>query len=398
MAYHYVAYTPQGAKVQGRIEAPSEAVAEGILWKQEYTIISLKEAVESRSSTFGGRVRTRDLIVFSQQLATLIESGIPIVRGLHLLGEQISNKHFKAIVIEIVADVQQGRFFSEAILKHGSEFPDLYGRLVEVGERAGNLELVLRRLASYMESEEALKQKIRKAMAYPTFVMVMAIGVVFLMSAVALPPLMSMFTSFDAELPVPTKILLAVTDFMALYKFHVLGAMLLSVISVVVASKTVVGKAFLDRLVLRIPIVNAIIIQGAVARFCQSTATLLQAGIALPEILEMIIRTQGNVVLATALSQVHSQMLQGQGLADPLSQQKVFPNMLNQMVRVGEETGSLDSNLQTLAKYYEEEVDRSVTALTGVLEPAMTIFIGVMVGAIAAAVIMPMYSLMGSIQ
>ena len=398
MAYQYVAYTPQGTKVQGRIDAESEQSAEDILWKQDYTIISLKEAIEAQSSLFSSKVKLRDLIVFSQQLATLIESGIPIVRGIQLLQEQQPSKHFRDILSDILSDIQQGRFFSEAILRHKKEFPDIYGRLVEIGERAGNLELVLRRLAGYMESEEALKRKIRKALAYPSFVLVLAIGVVFLMSAVALPPLMSMFTTFDAELPMPTKILLAVTNFMSVYKIHVAVGMLVTAAGLFITAKTPAGKAFYDRLVLNIPIIRNIVIQGAVARLCQSMATLLQAGIAIPEILDMTIRSQSNTVLAAGLRTVHGELLQGQGLADPLSRQKPFPSMLVQMVRVGEETGALDGNLETLGKFYEEEVDRSVTALTGVLEPAMTIGIGVMVGFIAAAVVMPMYSLMGSIN
>jgi len=397
MAYQYVAYTPQGTKVQGRIDAESEQSAEDILWKQEYTIISLKEAIEAQSSLFSSKIKTRDLIVFSQQLATLIESGIPIVRGIQLLQEQVQSKHFCGILNDILSDVQQGRFFSEAILKHKKEFPDIYGRLIEVGERAGNLELVLRRLSSYMESEEALKRKIRKALAYPSFVLVLAIGVVFLMSAVALPPLMSMFSTFGADLPTPTKILLAITNFMSAYKVHVGVGLLATVAALFITAKTPAGKAFFDRLILKIPIIRNIIIQGAVARLCQSMATLLQAGIAIPEILDMTIRSQTNTVLAAGLRTVHSELLQGQGLADPLSRQKPFPSMLTQMVRVGEETGALDSNLETLGRFYEEEVDRSVSALTGVLEPAMTIGIGVMVGFIAAAVVMPMYGLMGNI-
>lgn len=398
MAYQYMAYTPQGSKVQGRVEAQSENAAEELLWRQKYTIISLKEVLESQSSFLGGRVGSRDLIVFSQQLATLIDSGIPIVRALRLLAEQITNKRFKQVLGDILMDIQQGRFFSEAIRRHKKEFPELYGRLIEVGERAGNLELVLRRLASYMETEEALKRKIRKAMAYPSFVAVLAVGVIFLMSAVALPPLMSMFTTFEAELPLPTKVLLAITEFMSAFKFHVLGVMGGTVLACAIALRTPSGKALLDRVVLKIPLIKRVIVQGAVARFCQSMTTLLQAGIALPEILDMVVQAQSNTVLAHALREVHTELLQGQGLADPLAKQKVFPGMLTQMVRVGEETGALDDNLQTLGIFYEEEVDRTVEALTGVLEPAMTIGIGIMVGFVALAVIMPMYSLMGSIN
>jgi type IV pilus assembly protein PilC len=399
MAFRYIAYTPQGKQVQGSLEAASERAAEDILWKQQYTIVSLRELQESAAgSLFQQRVSTRELVVFSRQLATLIESGIPIVRALQLLQEQMTNKRMRQILGEVVADVQQGRLFSEALMKHKGVFPTLYGRLIEVGEHAGNLEMVLRQMAIYMEKEEALIRKVRGAMTYPTVVTVIAIGVAILMLIFALPPLMTLFTNFDAELPLPTRILLALTDFFSTYKYYVLGGIAGAVGGGVLFFRSDMGRPVFDRLVLRIPLIGQIIVQGAVARMCRSMSTLLRAGISVPEILEMIIRSQSNGVLRKAMEQVHTELLQGQGLAGPLGQQKVFPGMLVQMVRVGEETGSLDSNLETLAVFYEDEVDRAVTALTSALEPALTIVIGVMVGFVAIAVIMPMYSLMGAIQ
>jgi type IV pilus assembly protein PilC len=313
------------------------------------------------------------------------------------LQEQTDNRRLKQILSEVIVDVQQGAFLSQAILKHKGAFPTLYGRLIAVGERAGNLEMVLRQLATYLEKEEALVHKIRGAMAYPTFVLVMALGVVFLMVTVALPPLMGLFTTFDAKLPLPTRILIAITDFFSVYKFHVLGGMLAVIVAGVIFFKTETGRAFFDRLFLKIPLVGKIIVQGAVARMCRSVATLLRAGIALPEIMEMVIRTQGNTVIKEALSEVHSELLQGEGLSDPMGERDIFPGMLVQMVRVGEETGALDSNMETLAIFYEEEVDRTVDALSGAMTPALTIFIGLLVGFVAISVIMPMYSLMGSI-
>jgi len=399
MAYQYIAVTPQGDQVRGRIEASTEDMAEQMLWKLNYTIASLKEIQEDKG-VFGLKagVKTRDLIVFSQQLATLIESGIPIIRAIHLLQEQTANKRLKEILTEVVSDLQQGRFLSEAIAKHKGIFPTLYSRLIEVGEKAGNLEMVLRQLALYMEKEDALVRKIRGALAYPSFVLVVAIGVVILMLTVALPPLMDLFKSFDAELPLPTRVLIALTDFFSTYKFFVFGGLFGVITAAVLFFRTEPGHLLLDRTLLKVPLIGRVIIQGAVARMCRSTATLLQAGLSLPEILDMVVRTQGNRIIAAALDGVRQKMLQGHGLADPLAADKLFPGMLTQMVRVGEETGSLDSNLQTLAVFYEEEVDRAVSAMTSAMEPALTIFIGGLVGFVAVAVIMPMYSLMGSVK
>jgi type IV pilus assembly protein PilC len=399
MAYQYIAVTGEGRKVHGVVDAPNEGAAEEMLWGQQFTILSLREVQQKAASQlFASRIKTRDLIVFSRQLATLIESGIPLVRSLFLLKEQMSNKRFVTVLNEVTSDVQQGRFFSEAILKHQKAFPPLYGRLIEIGERAGNLEMVLRQLSVYLEKEEALVRKVRGAMSYPAFVLTLAVGVIFLMLTVALPPLMEMFLSFEAELPLPTRILIALTSFFSTYKFHIVGGIAGLIVVFLLVLRTEAGHILFDGLMIKIPLVGRIVIQGAVARMCRSISSLLQAGIALPEIMEMVIRTQGNRVISKALQQVHSELLQGHGLSDPLAQRKIFPSMLIQMVRVGEETGSLDSNMETLAGFYEDEVDRAVTAMTSALEPALTIFIGLMVGFVAVSVIMPMYSLMGAIQ
>lgn len=397
--YQYIAYTPQGERVQGRVEAPSEQQAEESLWKLSYTVISLKEAQGHGTSLFGGsRVKTRDLIVFSRQLATLIESGIPIVRALQLLQEQVSSKKLSHIVGEMVVDLQQGRYLSEAIAKRENAFPSIYARLIEVGERTGNLELVLRQLAVYLEKEETLVRKIRGAMAYPGFVLVLAVGVVFLMLTVALPPLMGLFESFGADLPLPTRVLLALTNFFSACKFYILGAMVVLAGGIAAFVRTEPGRRLLDTALLRLPLIGRVTIQGAVARMCRSMSTLLQAGLSMPEIIALCVRTQSNTIIAAALDAVRTELLQGHGLSEPLAQRKLFPGMLIQMVRVGEETGSLDSNMETLAIFYEEEVDRAVAAMAGAMEPALTVFIGGMVGFVALAVIMPMYTLMGSIQ
>jgi type IV pilus assembly protein PilC len=398
MAYQYVAFTPQGDQIQGRIEAESEHEAEELLWKQKYTVISLRAIQESAGrQLFGSRIKTRDLIVFSRQLATLIEAGVSIVRGLELLRDQIPSKVFQKTLDEIIMDVQQGRFFSEAVANHKKAFPTMYARLLEIGERAGNLVMVLRQVATYMEKEEKLVRRIRGASAYPLFVLFMAFGVVFLMLTVALPPLMQLFTSFGAELPLPTRMLIGLTEFASTYTLQIVLVVVILIGGGILFVRSKGGKQIFDRLMIKVPLVGKVIVQGAVARLCRSTATLLQAGISLPEILDMSIRAQSNTVIGAALEQVHSELLQGHGLADPLARQPVFPSMLVQMVRVGEETGSLDSNMDTLAVFYEDEVDRTVDALSSAVEPALTIFIGLIVGFVAVAVIYPMYSLMGSI-
>jgi type IV pilus assembly protein PilC len=294
-------------------------------------------------------------------------------------------------------DVRQGSFISEAILKHEGVFPPLYGRLIEVGERTGNLEMVLRQLAIYLEKEEQLSRKIKGAVTYPAFVLVLAIGVVLLLMFVALPPLMDLFASFGAELPLPTRILMAITGFVTSNVIGLLGGIGGAIAVGVLFIRTEAGHWFLDRLMLRIPLISQITIQGAVARMARSMSSLLKAGIPIPEILRMVIRTQSNRVIKAGLQRVEQELLQGHGLSEPLATEPLFPRMLVQIVRVGEETGSLEGNMETLAAFYEDEVDRVVKALTDAIQPALTLFIGGVVGFVAISVIMPMYTLIGTI-
>jgi len=398
MAFQYVAYTPAGEKVKGKVDAPNERAAEEILWKQSYTIVYISVAPEHTTPFgLGQKVKIRELVVFSQQLAMLIEAGIPIVQALQLLQEHVTSKRLRSVLGEIAMDVRQGSFISEAILKHEGVFPPLYGRLIEVGERTGNLEMVLRQLAIYLEKEEQLSRKIKGAVTYPAFVLVLAIGVVLLLMFVALPPLMDLFASFGAELPLPTRILMAITGFVTSNVIGLLGGIGGAIVVGVLFIRTEAGHWFLDRLMLRIPLISQITIQGAVARMARSMSSLLKAGIPIPEILRMVIRTQSNRVIKAGLQRVEQELLQGHGLSEPLATEPLFPRMLVQIVRVGEETGSLEGNMETLAAFYEDEVDRVVKALTDAIQPALTLFIGGIVGFVAISVIMPMYTLIGTI-
>lgn len=400
MAYRYEAYTPEGERVRGRLAAPSEERAEELLWRQEYTVVSIKKARDRAGGLlpFLGKVKPTDVAVFSRQLATLIQAGIPILRSLRLLREQVPSRQLRHLLADIVVDVEQGSLLSEAILRKPNAFPTFYGRLIEIGERTGNLEAVLRQLAAYIEKEEAVSRQIRGALAYPGFVLAMAFGVVFVLLAVALPPMTDMFLSFDVRLPLPTRMLIALTGFLSTYKFHLLGAVVFFLIAAFRFARTEGGHLLLDRALLRLPVVGRLIIRGALSRMCRAMSALLRAGVPMAEIMALVIRTQGNRLIAGALVRVRDELLQGHGLADPLARQGMFPGLLIQMVRVGEETGALDDSLETLAILYEEEVDRTVSALARAVEPALTVFVGLVVGFVAISMIMPMYSLMGAIR
>jgi type IV pilus assembly protein PilC len=402
MPYKYIAYTQAGERVQGTLNVPSEAAAEEALWRSDYVIISLRQErpgadLAALMPTFFG-VKTRDLIVFSRQLATLIESGITILSGLQMLGEEASSKPLQKALQEVSEDVQEGETLSNALRKQSQTFPSIYGRMIEIGERMGNMESVLRQVATYMEKREALTRKLRGAMAYPAFIISLAFVVMFLMITFTLPGIMGLFGEFEMELPLPTKILLAITNFSTAYRTQMVAGAVLVVTVIAVYLQTSTGQRHRDILLLKIPLIGSINIQSSVSQLCHTMSILLKAGLPMSEIMNLIVDTMGNVIIKEAFSRVRTEMLQGQGLSQPIRQEKVFPGLLAQMVRVGEETGTLDTNLETLAVFYEEEADRKINALTSMMEPALMLFVGMMVGFLAVAVIMPMYSLIGGMQ
>lgn len=402
MSYKYIAYTKAGERIQGTINVTSEAMAEKALWRSDYIIVSLKPLrsgpglAEMMPSFFG--VKARDLIIFNRQLATLIESGITILSGLQMLGEQVSSKALKKALQKVIEDVQEGDPLSEALKKHPLVFPYIYGRMIEVGERMGNMEAVLRQLAIYMEKRDALTRKLKGAMAYPTFILLLAIGVAFLMITFTLPGIMGLFSEFEVELPITTRILIAITDFAAAYRSYMLAGGVSAVVLAALYIRTPFGRRQRDLLLLKIPIIGSINIQSNIARICHTMSILLRAGLPMAEIMSLIVQTMENIILRDAIDRVRTEMLQGHGLSRPIGQEKLFPGLLAQMVKVGEETGALDSNLETLAIFYEEEADRKIGALTGMMEPALMLFVGGMVGFMAVSVIMPMYTLMGSMR
>jgi type IV pilus assembly protein PilC len=402
MNYRYVAFNQQGQRVEGWIDVPNEAAAEEMLWGQGLTVAQLTPARRryTRSTmfpTFFG-VKKRDLIIFSRQLATLLSSGIAILAALQLLAEQSARQALREVLQEVIADLQQGRAFSATLAAHPLAFPELYARTISVGERTGNLEDVLRRLATYLEKEQALARKLTNALAYPVFVLAVAVGVVVLMLVVALPPMVALVESFGGALPWPTRALIAGSHFASAYGvFFLFGGLILAGVAVWWGGRPS-GRRLRDGMVLRLPIVGSVLVRGQLARFARTASVLIRAGLPLSEVMALAVQTTGNVVVAAALERVRVALLTGQGLSAPLAAEEIFPPLLGQMVRVGEETGTLEANLETLANFYEEEVDRGVQRMASLVEPVMTIFIGLIVAFIAVSMVLPMYSVISTIE
>lgn len=402
MPYKYLAYEESGEVRKGTLDVESEEAAERILWSRGLTIVELRKIGRKLElgrwlPTYFGP-RSGDVILFSRQLATLVDSGVSLINSLQLLADQINNRYFGEVIGQIEEDVRMGTSLSDSMRNYPTIFSDLYCRMIEVGERTGGLGKTLRQMATYIEKEKAIMGKIRGAMTYPSFVLLLAIGVVIILINFTLPPMMGLFEEFDAELPWTTKLLLGITDFFTTYKMHLLITGILIAIGLIWYFTRPEGRKRLDLLMLKLPLLGKINIQGIVSRMSRTMSTLLRAGLPLPEVMELTSQTVGNRVISEALEQVREETIQGRGLSEPFSRFAHFPKMLSFMVRVGEETGTLDDHLESLAIFYEEQVDRAMGLIVRMMEPAMTIFVGLVVGFVAVSIIMPMYQLLGEIQ
>jgi len=401
MAYQFRAYTLDKRVVQGTIDAASESTAEEALYQAGYQrVLSLKQmrpglSLERLLPTLF-RIKTQDVIDFSRQLATLIESGITILTTLQLLEEQAFRPVFSKVIAGLVSELRGGSSLSQALSKYPQAFSYTYCQVVKAGEQAGNLEVGLRQIAGYMERQVATRKRIRGALTYPIAVLFMAIGVFVLLITVALPPLVGLFTSLGTELPWMTRSLIAISNFLTNYKFYLLGGVAIVAISIIGYLRLPAGKLTMDRLWLKLPLIGPINVQRNVGHFCRTASMLLKAGLLLPQTMSIVIQTVGNRIIRQTLKEVREKLVQGQGLSQPMAAIDLFPRLMVEMVSVGEKTGNLDSTLATLGDYYEQRVDQRVNTLISMIGPALTAGVGLIVAFIALSIITPLYSILGS--
>lgn len=400
-SYRYVAATSGGKLVKGTIKAANEVAAERIIIGQGHRPISLEVApsmfsLEEAFPTLF-KVKPRDVIVFSRQLATLSKSGISLLPAMEILqGQVATSRVFRKILGDIVTDLRGGGSFSQAISKHPKAFSDIYCRTIAVGERSGNLETVLNRMADYHEKQGTMTKKIGAALTYPMMVMGVGVVVVVILVTVVMPQLLGMFTAMEAELPLPTRILIGLTNFVATHQLHLLIAAALLVALVLWLVKQPTGRRLLDRLRLTAPVIGPPTLMGELARFSRTMSVLISAGLNLQEIMGMMPQSSNNKVIQDALKQVNDGLVLGEGLSEPMSRINIFPPLLVQMVAVGEESNTLDFTLGVVADFYETTAEDKTSTMVGMLGPISTVGIALIVGFIALAVIMPMYTLTGA--
>ncbi len=401
LTYRYIATTRQGTLVKGNIKAPSEIAAERLLVAKGY----IPEHVEIAPSMFSleeafptlFRVKPRDVVVFSRQLATLLRSGISLLPSLEILqGQVASSRAFKSTLGSVINDIRSGGSFSQAVSKYPKAFDEIYSRTIAVGEESGNLEMVLERMADYMEKRSAMAQRVKKALTYPALVMGVGVIVVIILITVVMPQLLGMFASMNVELPLPTRILIAVTEIFANYMLYIVIAVAALGALLVWMTKQPTGKRILDRIRLSMPIIGPPALMSELGRFARTLSVMVSSGLKLQETMEMLPQATTNMVFRDALSKVHERLLLGEGLADPMTHISLFPPLMVQMVAVGEESNTLDFTMGVVADFFETAAEEKTTAMVGMIGPLSTIGIALLVGFIALSVLMPMYTLTGA--
>jgi len=400
MDFKYIASTAEGSLINGVVEAESETTAEEILWKSGLTIIDLKKNIkipslyEALPSLFG--VKRRDVIQFSRNLASLLDAGIPILRAL-AIQSRFGRASFRAVLREVIKELERGSRFSEACAKYPKVFPNFYIYLLKTGEEVGNLSQVLKDVATHMEKDEATAKKIKGSLAYPAFVTLLAIGAIFVMLTFVVPALTSMFDEFGSELPPMTRALIAVGDFFSANFLYMILAVVLIAIVFVLYTRTPAGKKNKDRLILKIPVIGMATLKGGLARFTRNMGVLVGAGVSLFDALKLASETTDNLVLAEAVANVRSNVGDGKLFSQAIASDPIFPGLMAEMIGVGEESGSLESHLLKVSGYYEEEAERAIAQVTGMLTPALTIGVGLMIGLIAVTIFSSIYSLVGAL-
>ena len=396
MEFEYLGYTAERRVTRGKITADNENDAGVKLSHNGYQVLSLKAAAAplfSGTPSFFERGATQEeIIMFSRQLALLLESGVGIVQSLELLRVQTPNKALAKMLATIVTDLRAGSPLSASMEKHPKAFNKMFCRIVAVGEQTGQLEGVLRNLAGYEEQSSAAARKVKQAMTYPTIVLILAVAVGFLAVTFILPPIMDMFKQLGGELPLITRILIAVVMFMGSYGVYVMLAVVIAGFLIWRYSKTPPGALMKDTLALKMPVLGRLNQVNALSRICRSITILFRSGLPLPDILTLTAESSGNKVISNALMAVEQDIIKGEALALAMRKQPVFLPLMVEMTRVGEETGNLDNTLTIVADSFEIEAADKLTTVLGMIEPAMTIIIGLGVGFIALSIFVPIYS------
>ncbi|HSM35642.1 MAG TPA: type II secretion system F family protein [Longimicrobiales bacterium] len=399
--FSYAARTLQGELTNGEIDLRNRDDVVGYLRKQKLIPVKVEEKKQSLGQIeikFGTGIKTKDIVIFTRQFATMINAGLPLVQSLDILAKQTENKHLAGVIAQVLHDVESGNTLADSMRNHPKVFTDLFVNMVAAGEAGGILDVILLRLATFLEKADALKRKIKGAMIYPGVILGVAVSAVAILLIFVIPTFQTMFESAGVPLPMPTQVVIGMSAFLQGYWWAVLLGIVAAVFLIRMAYKTDGGELAIDSFMLRLPILGNLLRKGAVARFTRTLGTLVASGVSILDGLEITARTAGNRVIHDAVMQSRSSIAGGETIAEPLRQTEVFPPMVVQMINVGEQTGGLDEMLTKIADFYDEEVDAAVEALLSAMEPIMIVVLGTVVGGMIVAMYLPIFDMINAVQ
>jgi len=400
--FSYVAKDNAGKNIKGTLESANRKNVIDYLRKKELVIINIEEEKVKQklfSPMFGGKkVKLEDIVVFSRQLATMVDSGIPLVNAFDILGEQMEKPALQKILLKVRDDIQTGSSLSGSLARYPTVFSSLFVNMVKAGESSGMLDEILDRVATYLEKTDALKRKVRSALVYPAVITLMAVIITSVLLLKVVPVFEEIFSGFGAQLPLPTLILINVSNVLRTYFFLCLGVLILGGFLVARYLKTDKGKTAFDGLILRLPIIGQLMRKVAVSKFTRTFSTLTKSGVPILNSLEIVGKTAGNKVVEKAVEKVYTNIKEGEKISDPLAQSKVFPPMVVRMIAVGEETGELEKMLSKISDFYDEQVDAAISGLTSLIEPLIIAFLGILIGTIVMCMFLPIFRITTIIQ
>ncbi|BCS95074.1 type II secretion system protein F [Desulfoluna limicola] len=381
---------------KGEMEAPSEEAVRSNLSRMRIAPTKVKKKpkdILENVAFLQPKVQENDVIVFARQFSTMIDAGLPIIQCLEILLNQQENPTFKKVIKEIKGDVEGGQTFAAALKKHPKLFDDLFVNMVAAGEAGGILDIILRRLSNYMEKMMKLKRQVKGAMTYPVVTLVIALVVVAVILVFVIPTFTEMFSNFNAALPLPTQLVINMSDFVRGNILYIIGGIIIAGIAYKQFGKTVKGRKVLDRTFLKLPVFGMLIRKVAVSKFTRTMGTMLNSGVAILDALDIVAKTAGNVVIEESIYEVRAGISEGRTMADPLIESGIFPSMVCSMIAVGESTGALDTMLEKIADFYDDEVDQAVENLTALIEPFMLVFLGTVIGGLVVSMYLPIFKL-----
>ena len=399
--FEYTARNPKGEIVRNKVDAASRDDVLKQLRKDRLQVVRVEEAKSGGGlsmNLFGGGIKTRDIVIFTRQFATMINAGLPLVQALDILAQQTENKALAGVTKAVVYDVESGLTLADALRKHPKAFTDLYVNMVAAGEAGGILDTILLRLAQFLEKNDAIVRKVKGAMVYPAVIFGVAGIAISVLLIFVIPTFQSMFASVNMELPLPTKIVIGASDLLTGYWWLFLGVAGGLAFAINRYYQTKPGRLQIDALLLRLPVLGDVIRKSAVSRFTRTLGTLISSGVSILDGLEITARTAGNMVIHNAVMESRASIAGGETISAPLQKSKVFPPMVISMIAVGEQTGGLDEMLSKIADFYDEEVDAAVSTMLSLMEPIMIVVLGVIVGGMVVAMYLPIFDMVNAVQ